>query len=63
MLSNIFLLDLKTDKDKNEKNIAMNFCHSIKNNCFDKNLLREDNANNKAFFNDEIEEKTYTCVW
>lgn len=53
MLPNIFLLDFKTDKNKNRDNIAINSCYFSKNNYFQKNLLERSNASNKIFFNNK----------
>lgn len=57
MLPNTLLQDLETDKDKNRKNITMDFCYFNKNNSSNRNLFGVGNANNKIFSNDKNEEK------
>ena len=57
MLPNTPLPDLETDKDKNGKNAAMDFCHSSENNFSDGNLSRAGNASDETFSNDENKEE------
>lgn len=51
------MLDLETNKDKNKKNAAINFCHLSENNSFDGNLSWADNISNKIFSNNKNKEK------
>ena len=57
MLPNTPLLDLETDKDKNEKNAAIDSCHSSENNSSNGNLSGAGTASDKTFSNDENEEE------
>ena len=65
MLSNTFLPNPETGKDKDRKNATMNFCHFnnlslahfSKSNSSDGNLLEADNAIDETFSNDEDEEE------
>lgn len=57
MFPNIFLPDLKTNRDKNRKNVATNFCHFSENNFSDRNLSKTGNTRDEKFFNYENEEK------
>lgn len=47
----------KTDKNKNRKNITIDFCYSNEDNSSNRNLLKVDNASNKMFSNDKNKEK------
>lgn len=57
MLPNTPLPDLETDKDKNGKNAAIDFCHSSENNSSNGNLSGAGNASDKTFSNDENEKE------
>lgn len=57
ILFNTLLLDFKTNKDKNKKNVAINFCHFSKNNFFNRNLSKANNDNNRIFSNNKNKEK------
>lgn len=65
MLFYTFLLNLKLCKNKNIKDVIMNFCYFSnlllaylrKNNSFDGNLLKVDDIINKIFSNDKNEKK------
>lgn len=54
MLSNTSLPNLKTDKNKNKKNIAIDSYHFSKNNSSNRNLSGANITSNKIFFNDEM---------
>lgn len=67
MLLNIFLANLETGKDKNEKNATLDFCHSsnlslahfCQRNFFDRNLSKIDNTIDKIFSNDKDKKSLY----
>lgn len=57
MLRNIFLPNLETDKDKNRKNVATDFCYFNENYFYNRNLLKVDNISDKKVSNNKNEEE------
>lgn len=57
MLLNTPLPNFETDKNKNGKNAAIDFCYSSENNFSDGNLSEANNASDETFSNNEKKEE------